>query len=27
LFHLSAEPGLGLNVNEAELAKRIVPIG
>jgi len=27
LFHLSAEPGLGLRLNEAELAKRIVPIG
>ena len=27
LFHLPAEPGLGLRVNEAELAKRRVPIG
>jgi L-alanine-DL-glutamate epimerase-like enolase superfamily enzyme len=27
LFHLSGEPGLGLVVNEAELAKRIVPVG
>jgi L-alanine-DL-glutamate epimerase-like enolase superfamily enzyme len=27
LFHLSDEPGLGLRLNEAELAKRIVPIG
>jgi L-alanine-DL-glutamate epimerase-like enolase superfamily enzyme len=27
LFRLSAEPGLGLRLNEAELAKRIVPIG
>jgi len=26
LFHLPAEPGLGLTVNEAELAKRRVPI-
>jgi L-alanine-DL-glutamate epimerase-like enolase superfamily enzyme len=26
LFHLSAEPGLGLRVNEAELAKRRTPI-
>jgi L-alanine-DL-glutamate epimerase-like enolase superfamily enzyme len=26
LFHLSDEPGLGLRLNEAELAKRIVPI-
>jgi L-alanine-DL-glutamate epimerase-like enolase superfamily enzyme len=27
LFHLPVEPGLGLTVNEAELAKRRVPIG
>jgi len=27
LFHLPAEPGLGLRVNEAELAKRRTPIG
>ena len=27
LFHLSAEPGLGLRVNEPELAKRRMPIG
>jgi L-alanine-DL-glutamate epimerase-like enolase superfamily enzyme len=27
LFRLSAEPGLGLRINEAELAKRIVSIG
>ena len=27
LFHLPTEPGLGLTVNEAELAKRRVPIG
>jgi len=27
LFHLPAEPGLGLTVNEAELARRRVPIG
>ena len=27
LFLLPAEPGLGLTVNEAELAKRRVPIG
>src|SRR5436190_6281181 len=27
LFHLPAEPGLGLTVNEGELAKRRVPIG
>jgi L-alanine-DL-glutamate epimerase-like enolase superfamily enzyme len=27
LFHLPAGPGLGLTVNEAELAKRRVPIG
>jgi L-alanine-DL-glutamate epimerase-like enolase superfamily enzyme len=27
LFHLPADPGLGLRVNEAELAKRRVPIG
>ncbi len=26
LFHLPTEPGLGLRVNEAELAKRRVPI-
>ena len=26
LFHLPAEPGLGLRINEAELAKRRVPI-
>src|SRR5712671_746092 len=27
LFHLSAEPGLGLKVNEAELARRRVSVG
>ncbi len=27
LSHVSAEPGLGLRINEAELAKRRVPIG
>src|SRR5438132_4321364 len=27
LFHLLAEPGLGLRLNEAELAKRRVPLG
>jgi L-alanine-DL-glutamate epimerase-like enolase superfamily enzyme len=27
LFHLPAEPGLGLILNEAELARRRVPIG
>src|SRR4051812_48824137 len=27
LFHLSEEPGLGLCLNEAELAKRRVPVG
>jgi L-alanine-DL-glutamate epimerase-like enolase superfamily enzyme len=27
LFHLPTEPGLGLTVNEAELAKRRVPVG
>jgi len=27
VFRLSAEPGLGLSLNEAELAKRVVPIG
>ncbi len=27
LFHLSDEPGLGLRLNKAELAKRIVPVG
>src|SRR5947208_594286 len=27
LFHLSAEPGLGLKLNEAELAKRRIPLG
>ena len=27
LFYLSAEPGLGLRLNEAELAKRRVPLG
>jgi len=27
LFRLSAEPGLGLRLNEDELAKRVVPIG
>ncbi|MGH7030228.1 MAG: hypothetical protein ACREEZ_07365, partial [Stellaceae bacterium] len=27
LFHLSTEPGLGLRVNEAELARRRVPNG
>jgi L-alanine-DL-glutamate epimerase-like enolase superfamily enzyme len=27
LFHLPVEPGLGLTVNEAELAKRRVPLG
>ena len=27
LFHLPAEPGLGLRINETELAKRCVPIG
>lgn len=27
LFHLAEQPGLGLAINEAELAKRIVPIG
>jgi L-alanine-DL-glutamate epimerase-like enolase superfamily enzyme len=27
LFHLSEQPGLGLAVNEAELAKRLVPVG
>jgi len=27
LFHLSLEPGLGLRVNDAELAKRRVPVG
>jgi L-alanine-DL-glutamate epimerase-like enolase superfamily enzyme len=27
LFHLRQQPGLGLQVNEAELAKRRVPIG
>jgi L-alanine-DL-glutamate epimerase-like enolase superfamily enzyme len=27
LFPLSDAPGLGLRLNEAELAKRIVPIG
>ena len=27
LFHLPTAPGLGLTVNEAELAKRIVPVG
>jgi L-alanine-DL-glutamate epimerase-like enolase superfamily enzyme len=26
LFHLPLEPGLGLRLNEAELAKRRVPI-
>jgi D-galactarolactone cycloisomerase len=26
LFHLPAEPGLGLRVNEAELAKRRMPL-
>jgi L-alanine-DL-glutamate epimerase-like enolase superfamily enzyme len=26
LFHLSSEPGLGLRVNEAELARRRIPI-
>ena len=27
LFHLSDEPGLGLRIYEAELAKRQVPLG
>jgi len=27
LFHLPAEPGLGLRLNEAELAKRRVAVG
>jgi L-alanine-DL-glutamate epimerase-like enolase superfamily enzyme len=27
VFRLSGAPGLGLAVNEAELAKRIVPVG
>jgi len=27
LFHLSAEPGLGLKLNEAELARRRIPLG
>ncbi len=27
LFHVSEEPGLGLRLNEAELAKRRVPVG
>jgi L-alanine-DL-glutamate epimerase-like enolase superfamily enzyme len=27
MFHLPTAPGLGLTVNEAELAKRIVPVG
>ncbi len=27
LFHLPAEPGLGLRINDAELAKRRMPIG
>src|SRR5436190_5344874 len=27
LFHLSEEPGLGLQLNEAELAKRRIPLG
>jgi L-alanine-DL-glutamate epimerase-like enolase superfamily enzyme len=26
LFHLPAEPGLGLRINEAELAKRRMPL-
>ena len=27
VFHLSAEPGLGLKLNEAELARRRIPLG
>ncbi|HWB51291.1 MAG TPA: mandelate racemase/muconate lactonizing enzyme family protein [Stellaceae bacterium] len=27
LFHLTAAPGLGLRLNEAELAKRVAPVG